>query len=309
MGLPRLPGRTAVPTKRTTSHHPHPTTHKQMMLGVQLVVYHSLVAARGYKDLLSRIQSYHVSKSRDRLCRGEREVPPSSVQSAPASRKVITSVRPRRPFCEGTSLADSFKISSQPVMDPEVQEEALTLENIRLRSLRPSRDDETQSETSAFEDALSSHGEATSSGLLRLNMLGGKHAASKRTAALVGAIGGLPALERFASRFYSRCLADPQVEAFITSHDDPHGQRFASWIAERLGHGTPWSEGGGSQVSIAKRSPVDDGGRRFKLDECRVWMRLHFWACREEGLFDHAAFADYYVRFIGYVIEVGAHLP
>ena len=33
-------------------------------------------------------------------------------------------------------------------------------------------------------------------------------------------------------------------------------------------------------------------------------MRLHFWAAREEGLFEHAAFADYYVRFISHFVSV-----
>lgn len=35
-------------------------------------------------------------------------------------------------------------------------------------------------------------------------------------------------------------------------------------------------------------SPKRESGRigdHFKLDEVRVWMRLHFWACREAGLF------------------------
>ena len=46
-------------------------------------------------------------------------------------------------------------------------------------------------------------------------------------------------------------------------------------------------------------------GEHFKLDDCRVWMRLHFWAAREVGLFDdHPAFMDYYVRFIGHFVSV-----
>jgi hypothetical protein len=46
------------------------------------------------------------------------------------------------------------------------------------------------------------------------------------------------------------------------------------------------------------------GGEHFKLDTCRVWMRLHFWAMREEGLHEHAPFADYYVRFISHFVSV-----
>merc|ERR1711937_552124 len=43
----------------------------------------------------------------------------------------------------------------------------------------------------------------------------------------------------------------------------------------------------------------------FKLDECRVWMRLHFWALRESGLLEaNPAFSDYYVRFIAHFVRV-----
>lgn len=69
-------------------------------------------------------------------------------------------------------------------------------------------------------------------------------------------------------------------------------------------------------------------GRRFKLDDCRyaathmvlhdaihitsphtapwhrVWMRLMFWAGRDEGLADHKAFWTWYVQFISHFIRV-----
>merc|ERR1719413_74722 len=47
-------------------------------------------------------------------------------------------------------------------------------------------------------------------------------------------------------------------------------------------------------------------GQHFKPDDARVWMRLHFWAAREVGLFEprHAAFMDYYIRFIAHFISV-----
>merc|ERR1711862_341986 len=47
-------------------------------------------------------------------------------------------------------------------------------------------------------------------------------------------------------------------------------------------------------------------GEHFKPDDARVWMRLHFWAARECGLFEpqHAAFMDYYMRFIGHFVSV-----
>ena len=52
-----------------------------------------------------------------------------------------------------------------------------------------------------------------------------------------------------------------------------------------------------------KRSP-SRMGRRFKLDDVRVWMRLMFWAGIEQGLLDGESdasrqFTDWFVRFIG----------
>merc|ERR1712083_109261 len=46
-------------------------------------------------------------------------------------------------------------------------------------------------------------------------------------------------------------------------------------------------------------------GRHFNLEECRIWMRLHFWAMRESGLMELSpSFCDYYVRFIGHFVKV-----
>ena len=48
-----------------------------------------------------------------------------------------------------------------------------------------------------------------------------------------------------------------------------------------------------------------DVGKHFKLDDCRNWMRLHFWAARENGLFDRSPeLMDWYVRFIGHFVKV-----
>merc|ERR1712072_920308 len=105
-------------------------------------------------------------------------------------------------------------------------------------------------------------------------------------------------------------------------------ERFAMWIAERLGDGTPWTDerrtrpakfmeirGETRQVAhdrssahtaawnSHKREP-HKRGQRFQLDDARVWMRLHFWAARETGLFEHKAFMDYYTRFIAHFISI-----
>merc|ERR1711977_798553 len=49
-------------------------------------------------------------------------------------------------------------------------------------------------------------------------------------------------------------------------------------------------------------------GERFEFDDARVWMRIHFWAAREVGLFEpqYASFMDYYTRFIGHFIGIYA---
>ena len=137
-------------------------------------------------------------------------------------------------------------------------------------------------------------------------------------------VGGLDALRRFTSLFYEKAFADPVLDKFIRSHDDPHGERFATWIAEKMGAGTPWSD---ERRTPGSRCPFHDArmgemlvhdrssahfaawhspkrepaqfGRHFNLEECRLWMRLHFSAAREAGVFAASPrFADYYVRFI-----------
>jgi hypothetical protein len=137
-------------------------------------------------------------------------------------------------------------------------------------------------------------------------------------------VGGLDALRRFTSLFYEKAFADPVLDKFIRSHDDPHGERFATWIAEKMGVGTPWSD---ERRTAGSRCPFHDArmgemlvhdrssahfaawhspkrgpaqfGRHFNLEECRLWMRLHFSAAREAGVFAASPrFADYYVRLI-----------
>ena len=165
-----------------------------------------------------------------------------------------------------------------------------------------------------------------------LNMRGRTHVANAETARLLAEVGGLPALRRFTGRFYERAFVDPHLDKLIRSHDDPHGERFATWIAEKLGgdaSGHPWSRerasrprcpfhagGGVGMIDVHDRSSAHFAawhspkrephkfGQHFKLDDCRNWMRLHFWAAREMGCFEHAAFAEYYVKFIGHFVAV-----
>lgn len=163
----------------------------------------------------------------------------------------------------------------------------------------------------------------------RLNVVSQSHRSNTHTKGLIDAVGGVEALRRFTTRFYQKAFADPHLDQFIARHDDPHGERFATWIAEKFGAGTPWTEerrtrerrqvsiGHGHMVDAphdrssahfaAWHSPKRDDavwGEHFKLDDCRLWMRLHFWAAREEGFLANKAFADYYVRFIGHFVSV-----
>ena len=160
--------------------------------------------------------------------------------------------------------------------------------------------------------------------LVPLNVVDQAHRPSAKTAQLVQDVGGLAVLRRFTLLFYEKAFADPVLDKFIRSHDDPHGERFATWIAEKMGVGTPWSD---ERRTPGSRCPFHDArmgdmhvhdrssahfaawhspkrepaqfGRHFNLAECRLWMRLHFSAAREAGVFAASPrFADYYVRFI-----------
>lgn len=136
-------------------------------------------------------------------------------------------------------------------------------------------------------------------------------------------------LEKMTALFYDKVFQDPTLDQFIRSHDDPHGSRFAKWIHQKLSDSTVWDHdrntrnlkpvtlAGGYKHVVHDRSsahaaawyspkrPIQDAGRHFQLDECRVWMRLHFWALRESGLMDKSpSFSDYYVRFIGHFVRV-----
>lgn len=142
-------------------------------------------------------------------------------------------------------------------------------------------------------------------------------------------------LQRMTDLFYEKAFLDATLDPFIHSHSDPHGSRFAKWIHQQLTGSSVWDEDcrlrdktpfriSSSQVHIVhdltsahiaaraslKRHP-EEAERAFTLDECRVWMRLHFWAMRESGVWEQSpTFADYYVRFIGHYIGIyESHSP
>ena len=129
--------------------------------------------------------------------------------------------------------------------------------------------------------------------------------------------------------FYDLCFADPHIDKFIRDHNDPHGERFANFIAEKFGDGQPWTkERSGRKVEsfeshgyrldsphdrssahfAAWHSPKREDekfGDHFNLEDSRVWMRLHCWGMREAGIYERSpSFADYYIRFIGHFVSV-----
>lgn len=157
---------------------------------------------------------------------------------------------------------------------------------------------------------------------------GRTHVATEDSASLMEEV-SLKDLEKLTKKFYEKAFKDPTLDKFIRSHTDPHGERFAKWIHQKLSGSTVWDEDRANRdntpVEVAegrlavvhdrssahaaawysKKRPAHEVGRHFELDECRVWMRLHFWALRESGLIEKSpSFADYYLRFIAHFVRV-----
>lgn len=237
-----------------------------------------------------------------------------------------------------TTVLNIQSAARRMAQDPDIQAEATALARIGGASGAASSpaQPETSQQVAAQHAGTVLAAVPASAGdepcdALPLNVSRGSHHTSPATAALLSAAGGRSALVRFTNAFYRKAFQDPQLDQFIRSHDDPHGERFASWIAEKMGAGQPWSEERASRRVCPfhthghtlstphdrssahyaawhspKRSDAKFGDH-FKLDDCRVWMRLHFWAAREVGFYDTPAkrrWMDYYVRFIAHFVSV-----
>ena len=151
---------------------------------------------------------------------------------------------------------------------------------------------------------------------------------SRASAALVEEAGGEKGLLALTTSFYEKAFLDVNVSKFVRDPSEPHAVRFSKWICEKLGAGTPWTEErrtrvhvhqniGGMKHAVYDRSsahfaawhspkrPKEEYGRHFNLGDCRAWMRLHFWAMREVGLWEKSPlFCDFYVRFIAHFVRV-----
>lgn len=150
-----------------------------------------------------------------------------------------------------------------------------------------------------------------------LNIHGRTHHTSKATATLLQDIGGGDRIREFCTRFYALFFEDKVLSQFIFEKDgaEAHGKRLADWIIQKMDENRkPWSESGrwGMRQPSHFRAWNNDKrhisvrGDHFKLDDTRMWMRLHFWAVREVGLGPkkHEVFFNWYKKFIGHFIAI-----
>ena len=77
-------------------------------------------------------------------------------------------------------------------------------------------------------------------------------------------------LQKMTGKFYEMAFQDPHLDKFIRSHDDPHGERFAKWIAEKSGEGTPWTR----DRQARQRSTFHSHG--FSFNSATVRSSAHF---------------------------------
>jgi len=143
----------------------------------------------------------------------------------------------------------------------------------------------------------------------------GEHVASEGSAQLLREIGGGDVLRRLSTRFYEKFFVDTVMQKFRFESDgaDAHGKRLGDWMVDEMGgEGTPWLDSGREgqrEWSHAKswysdKRPKEKQGRRFKLDDCRIWMRLMFWSARQEKLNTHPVFWQWFQDFIAYYIDI-----
>ena len=145
----------------------------------------------------------------------------------------------------------------------------------------------------------------------------GRHVVSKPTIALLQAIGGRDKLLAVTRRFYAKVFRDKQLSKFFEDITDPHQERLADWIAEKMSGEAYWSatlndrpldqpfdrsSAHAKAWHCSKREP-SRFGQHFKLDDSVMWMRLMFWAVREEGLTTEPFFT-WYKSFIAHFVRV-----
>jgi hypothetical protein len=163
---------------------------------------------------------------------------------------------------------------------------------------------------------------------LSIRVAGGSHRATDATAWLLEDIGGGAMILKVIDGFYKKVSQDNHLQQFFMDISDPHAPRLANWIIEKMGGGDVWTFerrsrprkvvqlADGHEHVVHDRSSAHVAawyspkrephlvGQHFKLDDCRIWLRLHFWSVREQGLFQHPAFVEWYTRFLGHFIRI-----
>jgi len=152
-----------------------------------------------------------------------------------------------------------------------------------------------------------------------LKVLGGTHQPSSGAKQLLKSIGGRDRLLAVTARFYPTMFRDQQLSKFVADTTEPHPERLADWIAEKMtGDRRYWSSKLQDRVGDtaydrssahfrAWHSPKREEsrfGEHFKLDDSVMWMRLMFWALREEGIDEREPFFHWYLQFIGHFVRV-----
>lgn len=178
---------------------------------------------------------------------------------------------------------------------------------------------------------IGANAEATALQFVPLKLSGNTFEKSRQSELLLHRIGGGGVIHGLIQSFYEKMFVDSHLDQFVRSHDDPHASRLANWIIEKMGgEGDLWTqermERSRCPVSVQlptrgdhivhdrttahvaawfspKRS-AKDVGEHFKLHDARTWMRLMFWSCREQGLFDDSVFESWFVRFIAHFVRV-----
>jgi truncated hemoglobin YjbI len=123
-------------------------------------------------------------------------------------------------------------------------------------------------------------------------------------------IGGLATLRRFFERFYELVFANDYLNTFVTDPSEPHADRFARWLGEKMTGDPLWSADreGMRSISHAKAwhcpHRSERIGLRFKVHDCRAWMRLNMLAARQVGLAENRNFMTFYIPFIAHFIAV-----
>ena len=138
------------------------------------------------------------------------------------------------------------------------------------------------------------------------------HLLGENSAKLLEGVGGPERMVAMCDRFYKKVFKDSHINKFVTDESEPHAQRLGLWLAEKMGGKPYWSrirhpDDRSRSHAKAWRCPrreMEKMGQRFKLDDCRIWMRLMYWAGREEGLDKHREFWQLFKKIIGYGIGI-----